>query len=101
DPAGLEVIGVRLEFLADGVALALDRLAVSWIDPTELEQAGFELLHRGLAGVEVAGLARAKIGVAVGVGDRRGAAILVDQRDQQGAQVGREKVRSVEKLGAG
>src|SRR3546814_16544205 len=33
--AGLEIIGVRLEFLADRVALPLDRLAVRAIEPGE------------------------------------------------------------------
>src|SRR3990167_11406070 len=56
----LEIVGVSLELLADLIALALNWLAMSRIDPGERKQPRLDVPHRGLVLFEVAGLARAE-----------------------------------------
>ena len=58
---GFEIVGVRLELLPRGIALALHRLAMGGVDAAELEQPRLEIAHRGLCGIEVAGLAGAEV----------------------------------------
>src|SRR3546814_5788152 len=85
--AGLEIIGVRLEFLADRVALPLDRLAVRAIEPGERRDQRLDAIDHRIGRVEIARLAGAERGVAVGVGERRGAATGVDQVDRKSTRL--------------
>ena len=72
---------MRLEFLADAVALALDRFAILGGDAGEAVEPGVDGGDERVAMVEVAGLAGAEIAIAIGVGDGRGATVRIDPRD--------------------
>src|SRR3546814_2490406 len=82
---GSSDLGVRLELLPDVIALALHRLAIFARDAGEVVEAIVDGDHDRVAVVEVAGRAGPKRLVAIRIGDRRGAHVAVDLRDQRGA----------------
>ena len=96
--AGLERVGVRLELLADRVALPLQRLAGA---RRQAEQLGDRRLDPGdqrVAAVEVAGLAGPERRDAEVVGDLRRPSLRVDSRDQCGALLGTQEIADDEQL---
>ena len=76
---------VRLELLADRVALALDGLAMERVDAEQAGDLRLDPLHDRIERIEVAALAGAEFGVAGRRQQLRGDALGVDQRDQLGA----------------
>ena len=97
--AGLERVGVRLEFLARRVALALQRLArARAARPSKSADLAVDLADHRIAPVEVAGLARPEIGDPDIVGDFGRATLVVDPLDQRGAGAGVEEIADDEQL---
>ena len=91
--AGLEVVPVRLELLADVVALRLDAFGVCRADAERLADLVVDAdCHRALQVRQVGGLAGAEILVAVVVRDRRRPQVMADQRHQFFAFLAAEEI---------
>src|SRR3569623_387958 len=102
DAERLEIVGVLLELLPDGIALALHRFAKLRVEPGKGTDLRVQLGDQRVMAIEVAGLAGAIISVAVRIGDGRGAPRRVDLRDQRGAGLGIDELAAQEQrqLGA-
>ena len=83
---------MRLEFLPDIIALALDRFAIGGRDPGKGVEPGVDGRDERVAMVKVTCFAGAEIAVAIGVGDGGGATLGVDSLDQRGAILRGEKI---------
>src|SRR3546814_7992625 len=69
DVCSSDLVVMRLELLADGVALALDRLAAGRIDGNDSGDLPLDGAHRRRARIEVAAFAGAEFRV-VGIGEK-------------------------------
>ena len=78
----IEEIRVRLELLANGVALTLQGLAKYLVDIGKAADFLVDFGYESICMIEVTGFAGPEIMVAIGIGDRRGAPLIVDQFNQ-------------------
>ena len=96
--ARVEGVGVRLELLAGGIALPLQRLACGERKAEQRRDPAVDLGNQRVLPVEVARLAGSKIWDAEIVGDFRRPATLVDKRNKFGASLRIEKAADQEQL---
>ena len=96
--AGFERVGVRLEFLADRVALALQRFAMLGRQSDEGADPQVDGGDGRVVPVEVTGLAGAVGSDADVVGDRRWAAVAVNALDERCAFLFVEEIADDEQV---
>ena len=79
---------MRLELLADLVALALQRFTVPAVKSGKIEDLRFEIGDDRIGRIEIARLAGAKGRVAVRIRDGRGTTLFLDPLDEHPAHGG-------------
>jgi hypothetical protein len=97
----LERIGVRLEFLPNGVALALQRFARGERQAEQVGDCAVDRGDDGITPIEIACLAGPERGNADVVGDFGRAALRVDPGNEVGAKPGRKEIADDEQLEPG
>src|SRR3546814_4264613 len=81
DAPGFEIVGMRLEFLAERIALPLNGLAMGGVDADKGGELRVDPRDERVGSIQVACLAGAEISVAIRVRDGGGAAVGVDPFD--------------------
>jgi hypothetical protein len=96
--ARLECVGVRLEFLAGGIALALQRLAGGRVEAEQRGDVSIDFGDDRVSPVKIAGLAGPIVGNADVVGDLGRPPPRVDPLDQRRAGTGIEEAPGDEQV---